>query len=164
MSMIVAPQMVPSLRQGYTNSGGSEAQLEIGKRLSGIDVNMPAKAQTSQEYTARKISMGADPDAVLASTKGGGSSSGAGEAKTGQGRAAEMIARGVDPAIVIAADKQIAAEQTKQEHGAYRKAQIRKAAMLTHNQAEQGYANANQIHQENIMRSVEKTLDMRIGV
>lgn len=159
MNMIVAPQMVPSLRQGFTNSGGATAQIEIGKRLSGIDV----KTQTPQQHTSKKLTRDPAPDAVPADTKGGGSSSGPAEAKTGQGRTAELLSQGVDPAIVIAADRQIAAQNAKDNHGAYRKAQIREAAMLSHNRAQQGYASASEMFQNNLMRSIEKALDVRIG-
>lgn len=158
--MIVGPQAFPSIQRGMTTSGAVSAQLEMAKRLSGIDAPKP---QSSQDYTAEKIARGADPEQVLASTKGGASSSGASEAKTGEGRTAEMLSRGIDPAIVIAADKMIQAQQEKAEAGALRKAQMREMAMLTHNRAQEGYASADAIIAGAAVNAEGSTLDIRLS-
>ena len=161
MNTIVAPQAVPSIQRGMNTSGAVSAQLEMSKRLSGIDVTKP---QSSQEYTAEKIARGADPDAVLSSAKGGGASAGGtGEAKTGQGRAAEMLSRGIDPAIVIAADKMMQVQQAKADAGALRKAQMREMAMLTHNLAQEGYSSANAVIGGAQLQTTVSQLDMRVG-
>lgn len=159
--MIVGPQAIPSIQRGMNTSGTVSAQLEMAKRLSGIDV---VKPQSSQDYAAEKISRGASPDQVLASAKGGASSSGASDAKTGQGRAAEMLSRGIDPAIVIAADKMIAVEQQKADFGALRKAQMREMAMLTHNRAQEAYASADAVIGGAALNGGQDSmLDMRVG-
>lgn len=160
MNMIVGPQAFPSIQRGIRTSGAVSAQLEMAKRLSGIDAPKP---QSNQDYTAEKIARGARPEDVLASAKGGASSSGAGEAKTGQGRAAEMLSRGIDPAIVIAADKMMQVVQEKVEAGALRKAQMREMTMLNHNQIQAAYASADAVIGGAALTPTPKGMDMRVG-
>ena len=160
--MNVGPQMIPSIRQGFQSTGSVSAQIEMGRRVSGIDLESLNKPQPSQDYAAQKTSRGTDPDAIFASVKGGGSSAGAGSARTGEGRTAEMLSQGIDPAIVFAADKEIEARQAEVEYGAYRKAQIREMAMLTHNRAQEGYAEASGAFEKSLMEAQDKAVRVNL--